>query len=176
MPSSNETIIGVNLIGEHDQSASPVDTEWGRTQEDGATLTLDVTKQELFSGQAKMAEDTHINQVAMAIQFNALFSELANLQRMLGIADAQFDGDLEGSTPSEEVLTIDQDSLAAEEKGLFVEGPGPVSTRRVEVARALLGDIGDLQWSDTEWTLPQVTWDVINTSDGTGVLTITDAT
>lgn len=171
MPASNETIIGVNEIGETDGGT---DTPWGRTQEDGAVLTLSVTKQELFSGQAKMAEDTHINQVAMGLQFNAIFSELQNLQRMLGIASSQFTGDLSSST--QEVLTIDQDSLGAIAKSVYVEGPGPSSTRRAEAANAQLGDIGDLAWSDTEWQLPEVTWDVLNTSDGTGVLTITDAT
>lgn len=173
MPASSETIIGVNEIGEHDGQGS--DTSWGRTQEDGAVLTLSVTKQELFSGQAKMAEDTHINRVAMGLQFSLIFMELENVQRMLGIAAAQFTGDITGG-PSDEVLTIDQDSIGAVEKGLYAEGPGPASTRRVEVARALLGDVGDIAWSDTQWQIGQVTWDVINTADGLAVLTITDAT
>lgn len=172
MPASNETIIGVNDIGEHDGQGN--DTSWGRTQEDGAMLTLSVTKQELFSGQAKMAEDTHINRVAMALQFNAIFSELQNLQRMLGVPAAQFTGDLD--SPSQEELAIDQDSLGAVEKGIYAEGPGPASTRRVEAANATLGDIGDLAWSDTEWQLPEVTWDILNTADGTDVLLIQDAT
>jgi hypothetical protein len=175
MPADAETIIGINEVGEHDQAASPTDSEWGRTTEDGATLQLSTTTQELHSGQAKMAEDTHINQVSMAIQFNVLFAELTTLQQMLGIAAAQLTGDLEDTTPTEEVLTIDQDSIGAVEKGLYVIGPGPVSTRRLEAARALLADMGDIAFSDTEWQIFQATWDLINTADGTGVVTITDA-
>lgn len=171
MPASSETIIGVNEVGETDGST---DTSWGRTQETGATLTLSVTKQELFSGQAKMAEDNHINQVAMALQFSLIFAELQNLQRVLGIPSAQFTGDLD--SPTAEELAIDQDSLGSDEKGVYAIGPGPASTRRVEALNAKLADVGDLSFSDTEWQLPEITWDVLNTADGTDVLTITDAT
>ena len=172
MPASAQTLIGVNEIGEHDGSGT--DTSWGRTQQSGAVLQMSVTKQTLMSAQAKMAEDNHISAVEMSVQFNGIFSELQNLQRMLGIPAAQFSGDLD--TPTQEVLTIDQASLGEVEKGIYVIGPGPSSTRRLEVAKALLGDIGDIEWSDENWILPQVSWDVLNTADGTGVLTITDAT
>lgn len=170
MPASAQTLIGVNEIGEVDGG---IDTSWGRTQQSGAVLQMSVTKQTLMSGQSKMAEDTHISGVEMSVQFNGIFSELSNLQLMLGIPASQFAGDL--STPTEEILTIDQGSLAAVDKSIYVLGPGPNSTRRLDVANAALGDIGDLEWSDTEWILPQVTWDVLNTADGTGVLIITDA-
>lgn len=172
MPASGETLIGVNAIGEHDGAGT--DTDWGRTQESGATLQLDVTKQTLLSGQAKMAEDSHISAVEMSVQFDALFSELEKLQLMLAIPSSQFSGDLSSSTQEE--LVIDQASIGSVQKGIFVEGPGPASTRRLEAAIAELADVGDLVWADDEWTLPQVTWDVLNTEDGTGVLTITDFT
>lgn len=171
---TGQTLIGVNSIGEHDGAGT--DTDWGRTQESGASLQLAVTKQTLMGGQSKMAEDVHISAVEMSVQFNALFSELEKLQLMLGIAASQFTGDLSAGTPTAEELAIDQDSIGGVEKGIFVEGPGPSSTRRLEAERALLGDVGDLQWSDTEWQLPQVNWDILNTADGTDVLTITDAT
>lgn len=171
MPANAQTLIGVNEIGEFDGAT---DTTWGRTQETGATLQMAVTQQSLMSGQSKMAEDVHISSVEMSVQFNAIFSELEKLQLMLGIPAAQFSGDLD--SPTEEVLQIDQASLASIEKGVYVEGPGPASTRRLEIAVAKLQDIGNLAWSDTEWTLPQVTWAALNTADGTGVVTLTDAT
>lgn len=172
MPASSQALIGVNEVGEHDGQGT--DTSWGRTQQSGALLQMSVTKQTLMSAQAKMAEDTHISGVEMTVQFNGIFSELQNLQRMLGIPAAQFTGDLD--SPTQEVLTIDQGSLGSVQKGIYVIGPGPASTRRLEVAVATLGDIGDIEWSDENWILPQVSWDVLNTADGTGVLTITDAT
>lgn len=173
---TGQRLIGVNEVGETDAAASPADTTWGRTQQEGALLQLSVTKQTLLSAQAKMAEDTHVSSVEMSVQFNLIFSELEKIQLAFGIPAAQITGDLSDPSPTEEVLTIDQDSLASVTKGIYILGPGPASTRRVEAPVASFADAGDLAFGDTQWTLPQVTWDIENTDDGTGVLAITDAT
>lgn len=171
---TGQRIKGVNEVGQVD--TGPVDTTWGRTQRDGFTLQMAVTREQLFSAQSPVTEDNDITQITMSMRFSLLFSELTKLQMAMGIPAAQLSGDLSGGTPTQEELQIDEDSLGSDTKTLYALTPGPLSTRRFEAANCALADVGDLQSGRGQWQLPQVTWDILNTADGTGLLAITDAT
>lgn len=172
---TSQRLRGVNEVGEVTGGPGGTDTTWGRTQQSGARLQVAVSQEQLFSAQSRMAEDSVITQAAMSIVFNLIFSELSKLQMVYGIPAAQFAGDLSIATPTPEILTIDEDSIGMDTKTVYVLTPGPASTRRLEAANCQLGDIGDIEFARNAWQLPSITYNVLNTADGTAVVVITDA-
>lgn len=173
MPADNERIRGVTEVGQVETDDTK--TSWGRTTQEGATLEFNVTREQLFSAQAMMEEESAITQMAMSMIFNLISADLTAFKDATAINAAQFSGDLEAVTPTEEKLTLDQDSIGELIKKLYIDTPGPKGPRTYEAARGQLADVGDIQMSRTEWVLPSVTYAILNTAGGTAVLTITDA-
>lgn len=179
MPASGARLIGISEVGHvTDPEGTPADTPWGNTQQDGCTLQLAVDTVDLQSAQAKMREDSNLVSADIQLVINLIVAELTALQQMWGLPASAFTGDLSGGTPSEEVLAITEGNLGTREDTLYVLGPGPSSTRRVQVNLAKVVDIGDLQFASNGYTLPSATWSVLNpgtTYPTLDPLTITDA-
>lgn len=180
MPATGARLIGINEVGHvEDPEGTPVDTAWGNTQQDGASLQLAVDTVDLQSAQAKMREDNSLVSADIQLVINLVIAELTALQRAWGLPAAALVGDLEdATTPTEEVLTISAGNLGTREATLYIVGPGPSSTRRVQAGRAKVSDIGELQFASNGYTLPSVTWSILNPGSGSTLdpLTITDAT
>lgn len=172
MPASAQRLIGISEVGH--VGSGPADVPWGETQKDGVTLQLSMSRVEAMSGQSKLKLASHVSEVGAQLGFRMLASELQKLQYMLGIAAADFTGDLAGGTPSAEVLTIDG-GLGSQELELYAEGPGPASTRRIDAKRGVLSDPGSLVMADNAYMLPAVTFELLQPASG-DFLTITDAT
>ena len=172
MPASNARLIGVNEVGE---VVGSTDTSWGRTQEDGVALQLTANTVDLMSGQAYMKEDVRLTSAQLQIVAGLIFSELTNLRRLLGLPAAALTGDLtHATTPTAEVLSILPNTLGTEEKKIYALGAGPVSTRRIEAARARAVNFGELRMAKNAFTLPQTTWEILAPNSGAAVV-ITDA-
>lgn len=169
MPESGYHHRGINDIGHVDGGS---DVSWGKTQQAGAVLQLATTTADLQSGQSKVMEESEVITADMQLVFNLLSTALQQMQYYLGIPDADFSGDLTGG-PTQEVLDIDE-SIGSIERQIFAEGPGPSSTRRIDVARAKLADFSDLGLAHDGYATPQVTWRALAPSSGAPV-TITDA-
>jgi len=151
---------------------SAVDTSLGKTAEDAVTLSMNVTTVDLYSSQSKMQEDTGITQVAMQIAINSINGALKNFGRLLGLVDTAFAGDL--SLDTNEVLTVEEDTIGETERAIYSEGPGPLlSTRRIYAQRCKLASIGPIVQAKVGWMLPQMVWNVLNPTSG-APLTITD--
>jgi hypothetical protein len=151
---------------------SAVDTPLGKTAEDAVSLQLDVTTIDLFSSQSKMPEDTGITQVAMKVDIKSINGAAKNIGRLIGLADTAFTGDLSADT--NEVLTVEENTIGETERAIYSEGPGPLlSTRRIYAQRCKLASIGPLVQAKTGWMLPSVVWNVLNPTSG-APLTITD--
>lgn len=178
MPATGARLIGVSEVGHvTDPEGAPTDVPWGNTQQDGVTLQLAVDTVDLQSAQAKMREDSNLVSADIQMVINLIVAELTALQRAWGLPADAFDGDLSGATPAAEVLTITEGNLGTREDTLYVLGPGPVSTRRVEVGRAKVSDIGNLQFASNAYMLPTATWSVLNPGAESTLepLVITDA-
>lgn len=178
MPAGAVRLIGISEVGHiEDPTGTPVDTPWGNTQQQGVTLQLSTETVDLMSAQAKMKEDTNLVSASIQLQVALVTTSLQRLQRLWGLPDTAFEGDLEGATPAEEVLSIGEGNLGTEERSLYVLGPGPASTRRVEAARCRVADLGGIQFASNQYQLPQATWEVLNPdeADTREPLVITDA-
>lgn len=152
------------------------DNSWGKTQEDGIEVQAAVTAVDLFSAQSTMEEDTGITRTSLSILIRLIDASLQSIQRLFGIPDSEFTGDLTAATPTAEVLDFEEGLIGSTERVLYSLGPGPSSTRRIDVPRAKVADLGSLAQSKVNWMLPQATWRVLNPAAGGHALRITDAT
>lgn len=160
MPASDVRLIGISEVGHVD--SGPTDVPWGNTQQEGVTLQLSTQTVDLMSAQAKMKEHVALLSATMQLVITLVGAELTAFQRAWGLPDAALTGDTQASpTPSDEVLTITEGNLGTEERTLYVLGPGPVSTRRLEAARCRVAALGNMQMGATGYTLPQATWEVL---------------
>lgn len=176
MPATASRLIGISEVGH--VTDAPADVPWGNTQQEGVTLQMTADTVELMSAQAKMREDVSLVSANIQLVIALIVAELTALQRLWGLPDDALEGDLTGGVPEDEVLTIEEGNLGTQERALYVLGPGPVSTRRIEVARARIADIGNIQMGSTAYTLPQATWSVLNPAPAEPAvhpLVITDA-
>lgn len=171
MPASGVTLRGHQEVGIVD--ATPEDVPFGKTQQEGVTLQLATETVDLQSAQSQMVEDSGIVTANVSLLINMVDVALQTLQRLWGLPDSSFSGDLEGATPAEEVLAISANTLGSAEQILYSLGPGPVSTRRIEVARAKAADLTGLQQASNNYSLPGATWTALAPDSGAAV-TITD--
>lgn len=167
-------LVGITEVGHVE--AGPTDVPWGNTQQDGVTLALSPNTVDLMSAQAKVMEDVNLLEAAMELQVNLVEASLQAIQRAYGIPDASFAGDLAAGSPTEEVLAVGEGDLGSTERQMYVLTPGPSSTRRVDVPRSKVSSLGDIQMGSNAYQLPSATWQVLNPTDGSDPLTITDAT
>jgi hypothetical protein len=172
MPAANARLIGISEVG-HVDSTGPTDVPWGETQKDAVNLQISVSRVDLRSGQANLKIASAIEDIDAQLQIKLNESALQIMQYALGMPAAKFTGDLEGGTPSAEVLTIDG-ALGSDERQLYAEGVGPASTRRIDAARGVLMDVGAFAMASNAYMLPTVTFALLNPVTGT-FLTITDA-
>lgn len=171
MPASAAKIRGHSEVG-HVEAPS-TDVPWGRTTEDGVEMQLGVQSVDLFSSQSLMEEDTGITRVSIGLVIPLVYAELEVIKNAFGIPDASLTGDLSAGTPTQEVLALAPGDIGSQERALYSLGVGPVSTRRIDVPRAKVTDLGNLKQSKTGWMTPQATWRALAPASGP-VLTITD--
>jgi len=171
-------LTGINEIGHiTDPEGSPTDVSWGNTLKEGVQLQLAVQSIELTSGQALMKEDVSVTDASMQFQLKLISSDNLALVYLWGLPDSANVGDLGLGSPTPEVLTITEGNLASVERAIYVEAPGPASTRRVQARRCKVSDMGGLAFSAADYQTPEATWDVLNPTSTMSdpPLTITDA-
>lgn len=171
MPATDVRLIGISEVGH--VAAGPADVSWGNTTQDGVTLQMTTEVVDLMSAQAKMKEDVSLVAASMQLVVNLVTTALQRLQRLWGLPDSAFAGDIEA--PTEETLTFTEGNLGTEERTLYVLGPGPASTRRVDATRCRVADLGGIQFASNAYQLPSATWEVLNPGPGSDPLVITDA-
>lgn len=175
MPASGDALIGITEAGH--VAAGPTDVDWGRNQQNGASIALASESVTLLSAQAKMAERADLVSADIQVTIRLVHPNLQNVQRASGAPDSTFTGDLEGTpTATAEVWTLDEGSLGSEQRALYILAPGPASTRRVDAAVCRVTGYGTIEFASNAYQLFEATWSVLNTADGTGVFIITDAT
>ncbi len=172
MPKTIQRLIGISEVGH--VTGGSTDVPWGETQKDGVTLQLSLSRVDIRSGQSALKLASHVTEVGVQMAFKMVESALQRLNYMLGQAAAKFTGDLTAGTPTAESVVIDT-GLGSQELVLYAEGVGPASTRRVDAKRAVLTDPGSLAISDNAYTLPAVTFELLQPTTG-DFLKITDAT
>lgn len=172
MPATGARLIGISEVG---HVAAAVDTPWGNTAQEGVVLQLAVDTVDLMSAQAKMREDVNLVSANIELAINLIVAELTALQRIWGLPDSAVTGDLENATPTAEELEISEGNLGTQERALYVLGPGPASTRRIDVPRARVSDLGGITFGSNTYQTPSATWSVLNPGAGVAPLTIIDA-
>lgn len=167
MPVEDARLVGIQEVGHvEDPGGTATDTPWGNTQQDGVEVQLSAENVRLQSGQAKMAENINLVTANMTLVFALVVSELTALQRLWGLPTAAFSGDLEAASPTPESLTITESNLGTREDALYILGPGPVSTRRVDARSCRVGDIGGVSFASNAFQTPQSSWEILNPSTG----------
>lgn len=156
----------------HDDSG---DVSWGKTQEEGVEIQVAVNSVDLYSAQSTMEEDTGITRTSLSLVARLIDAALNVIQRATGIPDSEFTGDLTDPTPTSEVLDLEEGLIGSVERTIYSTGPGPTSTRRIDIPRAKVIDISSMAQSKVAWWLLTVTWRVLNPASG-HALRITDAT
>lgn len=170
-------LIGINEVGHvTDPEGTPADVKWGNTAQEGVTLQLATQTVELMSAQAKMKEDVELSESSVQLTIRLVSPDVLALQYLWGLPDAAIAGDLDAGTPVAEVLSIQSGNLGTQERTLYILGPGPVSTRRVQARRCRVADLGGLDFASTDYQKPEATWEVLNPLAGMthAPLTITD--
>lgn len=172
MPASGFRQRGISEVGH--VTSVPADVPWGKTQEEGVTLQLSLSRVDLMSGQSNLMEESQVQSVSMELNIRLIEAQLELLKDALGAPDAKFAGDLEDVAPTAESLVLDG-TLGQVERTLYVLGVGPASTRRIQATRCVLLDPGAVQLAKSAYHLPTLSWRVLNPAAGDAV-TITDAT
>lgn len=153
-----ETYRGITEVGHVNEST---DVPWGRTGEDGITITNGATRESLYSGQDLAEVDSGITRVEASVQIRLIEASAENLARILGLPDSAVTG-----TGASAVLTVLADEIGTEEFHLYAIQPGPDGPRRFDFPRARVAQPGDLNISKTAWTLPESTFALLVPEDG----------
>lgn len=156
-------LIGVSEVGHvTDPEGTPADVTWGNTTQDGVTLQLAAQTVELMSAQAKMKEDVELSESSIQLSIRLVSPDALALQYLWGLPDSAIVGDLGAGTPVAEVLTIQAGNLGTQERTLYILGPGPSSTRRIQARRCRIADLGGLDLGSNDFQKPEATWEVLN--------------
>lgn len=134
-----------------------VDVPWGKTGEDGFSITHSVTRESLFSGQDLAEVDSAITRVEVAVNVSLIQGDAETLARSLGLPDSAVTGD---------VLEVLADELGTEEFHLYAIQPGPSGPVRYDFFRARVSDFGALAVSKTAWLTPSPTFAVLTPTSG----------
>lgn len=162
MPATNQRLIGINEVGHVvDPDSTATDTPWGNTQQSGVELQLTTETVELQSGQATMKESVNLVTAAMVMAMALVVAELTAFGRIWGLPDSAFTGDLEDTTPTDEILSITTGNMGTEERALYILGPGPETTRRVDARRCRVSDLGNLSFASNAFQTPDASWEVL---------------
>lgn len=161
MPAENERLIGINEVGSFtgDDPGPYTDTAWGNTTIDGTQLQLAADSAELQSGQAKILEDGVVVTGRATFVFALVVSELTAIRNIYGITTALV-GDLANMTPSAEKLTISTTDFGSREESLYIQTPGPASTREIRGFRCRILDMAPLTFASNAWQTPGASWGV----------------
>lgn len=148
-----EVYRGITEVGHVDNGT---DVPWGKTSEDGITISHNVTREQLFSGQDLAPVDDTITRVEASVTFRLIEASLQNIARVLGLPTTAISG-----TGPTAVLTVLADELGTEEFHLYAIQPGPNGPRRFDFLRAKVGQPGDLNVSKAAWMLPESTFTLL---------------
>lgn len=151
-----ETYRGITEVGHVDNGT---DVPWGRTGEDGITISHNVTRESLFSGQDLAEVDSAITRVEASVTVRLIEATAKNLARILGLPEEAVD-DVTG------VLTVLADELGTQEFHLYAIQPGPNGPRRFDFPRVRVSQPGDINASKTAWTLPETTFAILTPETG----------
>lgn len=178
-PIRDQRVVGIDELGSFtgDAGGPFTDTSWGRTTEEGAVLQFATQIAELFSGQSLVQEDINPTRATASITTPLIVGELEAFLHTWGLPTTAAAGNLDHMTPVAEVLTIGPNDLGSREDRIYVEGPGPGTTRTLRAYRTKVSDFGPMQFAKTAWHTASATWSVLpdNTGAGNPVVDITDA-
>lgn len=138
-------------------------TPWGTTAEEGASVSANVTRQELRGGQSPSLLDSFITGVGAQVTLRSVTANLETLRRMLGLPVSDLTGDL---PTTKEVLLLTGTNLGSEELALYIKTDGPVAPRYHYFPRAKAASFPTLDFARTSHLLPNATYDLFENAEG----------
>lgn len=165
--SKRDTVLhGVVAVG---AVVAGADVDWGSTEQNGATLAIDGQDVDVMSGQSRILEDSFASARTITATFRLQKSDLLNVRDSLGLPATALTGDLYGATtPTAEVLTIDEAQIGTQENALFIESLGPKGPRRVDIPRAKNRGGITLEFAANDYIKLESTWTVLRPKEGSG--------
>lgn len=160
---------GITEFGEVDGG----DQAWGATERNGVSLAIDGEDVDVISGQSLMLEDSFASLRGITATARLQYSGLLNMKDALGLPDSALVGDLAGAT--DEVLSLIDDQIATEEKVLYALTPGPVSTRRFDLARCKQRGGFQMELASNDYVRLESSWGLLRPGVGVAAMVITDA-
>lgn len=154
-----------------DPSGAATDTKWGEATEDGVQLQLSTQAADLWGGASLMKLETAVTRVMLALQIAMANAAAQALQRALGSPAADFSGDLEGASPTDESFDFTK-NIGSEVLPLYVLGPGPVTTARLDAGKCKLQDLGGAIRFAKEYSTYTPAWEILDPADGSAPATL----
>jgi hypothetical protein len=164
-------IQGISEVGARRAAA---DVLFGKTAPNGVTIAFSGSDHEVESGQSNWLEDLFRTADRCDVTIRLIFADMLNMKEVLGLPDAALTGDLQGGTPSAEVLAMAENTLGSREDQIYVESPGPKGDRRYDFMRTKLRAGLTIEVAKDGHIILEATWTVLRPSSGNAI-TITDA-
>ncbi|HLM67715.1 MAG TPA: hypothetical protein VK358_09320 [Longimicrobium sp.] len=172
MPASKFYAFGTQEIGfvTGGNTLTPV-TE---TTKDGVDIQLTAQFVDLYGGKDMLPADSKAERGELTLAATMKDASLTALKFALALPDAALTGDLSAATPTAEVLAIDASTIGSVRRHIYALGPGPSTTRKIEIPNAQWQGIGGLGQKGNAHTNPQPTFRALTPASGPAVR-ITDA-
>ena len=172
MPATNFMAFGSQEVGYVTGGNTLVPVS--KTTKDGVDIQLNVTFVDLYGGTDALPADSKSERAELTAGMTLRNAELTVLKFALGLPDAALTGDLGGGTPTAEVLAVDASTIGSVRRHLYALGPGPASTRKIEIPNAQWQGVNGLGQKGNAHTTPQATFRALTPASGPAVR-ITDA-
>jgi hypothetical protein len=153
---------GITEVGEYTgaKGGPYVETPYGRTTQDGGTITITSNTVRQFSGQSAAAIDSFTQTVEGTFAVALQSSTLTNMMRMVGVPTSALTGDLAAGTPTKEVLSIKGADIGTVEKSLYMRTMGPLGPRTYRMPRAKVSSPPNIQHGRSGYFEPNATFDL----------------
>jgi hypothetical protein len=172
MPAANFMAFGTQEVGRVTGGTTLVPVS--KTTKEGVDIQLNATFVDLYGGTDMLPADSRAERAELTIGMTMLNSELTVYKYALALPDSALTGDLENATPTAEVLSIDASTLGSQRFHLYALGPGPSTTRKIEVLNAQWQGINGMGQKGNAHTTLQPTFRALSPTAGPAVR-ITDA-
>lgn len=132
MAQQRKTVLkGISAVG---FVRAATDVSLGKTLPDGVDLVFSGSDLEVESGQSPVLEELLRISDKLDVTVRLIYADMLNMADALGIdAALHLTGDLSASTA--EVLTLVDGALGAIVDAMYIETPGPGSTRRLDIPK-----------------------------------------
>ncbi|MEW5926218.1 MAG: hypothetical protein AB1941_01905 [Gemmatimonadota bacterium] len=148
-------------ISEFGRVISGVDTSYGHTEPEGFEIGENLTRYDIRSGITGAVRKSVPQQIDPEFTVRLQDVDLANIAESKGLPASALTGDLNGTTPTAEVLKVFAGEIGTEEGEFYAIGPGPKGPRRVSIPRAVVKSTPRLRMGRNGHSVLEITYQIL---------------